>query len=271
MKNYKRPGEKLTNEKFWDTCYSSRDDFEDFNEKDWKKHTTTRLVQKLKKLNLNKSKILEIGGGDAEILSYLAAQYTSSDFSIIDYSAKGCERARQRMKNRGLQVEVICADLFSPPEYMLNQFDFVLSFGLVEHFSDLAGILTAKQRFLKQGGKIFTLIPNYSFLYKTLTKRWSERVLGMHVLHTMETFREGHSLSKLKIIDSGYIGSLEFGVLSMAIKDMPKYRKLERVFYLWLTRLSKLIHYFEYHLVNLPANKYFSPYIYIVSSQAKMK
>jgi len=83
------------------------------------------------------------------------APYFAKEFGFkvygIDYSEIGCKQAREVLSNTGVEGNVICAIFFSPPENLIDAFDVVVSFGVVEHFEDTAGI-AAFSRFLKPNG-----------------------------------------------------------------------------------------------------------------------
>lgn len=256
----------LTDKHFWDQGYATRSTVAPFDDKDWKNYGGIQLVRKLSSLELDGRRILEIGGGDAELLCYLARKHPSARCAVVDFSPLGCQRARERAKHEQVNLDIFQVDMFSPPDDLKEAFDIVISLGVVEHFPDLPMALSAKKSFAKVGGTLFTVIPNLSSpIYRYLCRRWSQRVLGMHVLHDMDSFIKGHKEAGLKVVETGYLGSIEFGMLSISICDMPETRRFDRFFYLWLTRFSKAVHLFEYNVLDLPGTKLFSPFMYVLS------
>jgi len=220
-------------------------------------------------MQLGKKNICEVGGGDAEITAYLAKKYHNSDFSVIDFSPLGCELARRRALAENVEITIHQADVFSPPKELLGNFDAVISLGVVEHFANLSDILQAKRRLIRDDGIIFTSIPNFSSpVYAGLCKRWSLTVFEDHVPHSMASFIEGHEKAGLEIVEKGYVSAVEFSMLSMAMSGPEPKSSIDRVVFLWLTRLSKLIHLFEHRFFDLPSSYYFSPFLYAVSKKA---
>ena len=260
------PNERLTDSDFWDSCYVGRD-LRPFDDCNWKNFVSIQLTRLLESLQIDKKNVCEVGGGDGEYLAYLAKRYPASEFTVIDFSPRGCELARTRAKREGITLNVCQADIFSPPEALQKHFDLVISHGVVEHFTDLAGVMTAKKRILKSDGIAFTLIPNFSSpVYAYLCRRWSKTVWDDHVPHDMSSFLAGHQQAGLMPLRQGYLGAIEFSVLSMAMYGPESKTRFDHQFYLFLTRLSKAIHFFEYRTVDFPATKLFSPFMYIVSS-----
>lgn len=261
--------ERLTNSDFWDSCYKGRVPTP-FDDRNWKNLVSIQLVQLLETLQLDGKNICEVGGGDGELLSYLAKRHPSSSFSIIDFSPLGCELARKRAKNEGTTLHIYQDDVFSPRTELHGSFDLIISHGVVEHFTDLAKIMEAKSRLLKEGGKAFTLIPNFSSpIYAHLCKHWSRSVYEDHIPHDMHSFLAGHERAGLIPLKNGYLGSVEFGMLSMAMAGPEKKTWFDRQLYLFLTRLSKAIHFFEYMTTYLPATRLLSPFMYVVSTKAE--
>src|SRR5947209_14244906 len=97
--------------------------------------------------------LLEVGCGDSSWLPYLARK-TGAGVTGMDYSEQGCELARRRLLASGVDGQIVCADLLKAEPETVGRFDFVYSLGLVEHFSDLEGILAALLKFVRPGGTL---------------------------------------------------------------------------------------------------------------------
>jgi 2-polyprenyl-3-methyl-5-hydroxy-6-metoxy-1,4-benzoquinol methylase len=258
---------RLTTSEFWDSCYEGRNPLP-FDDRNWRNYVSIQLARLIESLQLDGKTVCEVGGGDAELTAFFAKRHHSARFSVVDFSPLGCELARRRASREGVDLNVCQADIFAPPTALLDYFDLVISLGVVEHFSDLSSVMMAKSRLIHGNGKIFTLIPNFSSpVYAGLCKRWSKTVFEDHVPHNTRSFLDGHYRAGLKPIDYGYLGAIEFGMLSMAMHGPEPKTGLDRQFYLWLTRLSKLIHFLERKTRDLPTTKYFSPFIYAVSEK----
>jgi SAM-dependent methyltransferase len=95
--------------------------------------------------------------------------------------------------------------MFSPPEAMRGQFDFVMSFGVVEHFHDLPGVLRAIGTFAKPGGIVFTLIPNNkNTIYGRLMYRWNRQVYDAHVLYDAAEVEKAHKDAGMTVLWNGH-------------------------------------------------------------------
>ena len=262
------PQERLTTPEFWDSCYQGRD-LVAFNERDWRNYVSVQLARLLRSLELDGKNVCEIGG-DAAITAFLARIHPSASFSIIDFSPLGCALANKLAMKEGVNLNVYQADLFSPPRELLCHFDLVFSLGVVEHFTDLSAVLAAKKKLIKDNGMIFILIPNLdSPIYASLCKRWSKSVFDSHVAHSMNSFLSGHEEAGLSPIRSGYLGAIGFGMLSMAMAGPEPKSMLDKKLYLWLTRISKIVHYMEYRTYDFPTSRLFSPFMYVISKKGR--
>ncbi len=256
---------RLTNIEFWDSSYKNRS-LDQFDPDNWRNISSRNIINTIEKLRIEKSSICEVGGGDAELLCYLASRYHNSEFSIIDFSAVGCDLAKKRAEKENVKLSVFQEDIFYPPRSLTNKFDFIISQGVVEHFLDLSSVMRAKSRLLKKGGKILTLIPNFSSpIYAYLCKRWSKTVYEEHVPHSMRSFLAGHEQAGLTPIEQNYLGTISFDMLSGAIAGPEKISWLDFRIYLYLSRLSKAINYVETKTTSLPSTRLFSPFMYIIS------
>ena len=131
-------------------------------------------------MDTKEMRILEIGCARSQWLPYFAKEF---GFRVcgLDYSDRGCQQARQILAEEGVEGEVVCSDLFCPPQSMLAAFDVVVSFGVVEHFENTAGCLKALSEFLKPGGLAITIIPNMAGLIGYIQKVVYRGVFDIHV------------------------------------------------------------------------------------------
>ncbi len=156
-------------------------------------------------------KLLEVGCARSFFLPYLAKEY-GFEVSGLDYSPLGCELEREILQELQVSGEIFCANLFSPPQELPGKFDVVMSFGVVEHFTDTADVLGAIARFLKPGGLMLTSIPNLAGIIGAAQKRLSASVYDKHVPLNREALRKAHEDCGLQVLDSTYYGPLDFGI-----------------------------------------------------------
>lgn len=254
--------EKLTDKAYWEGTYSRRNDRQSLNVDGFVNYSNRLILNKLIEINLESKSILEIGAGDSVWLPYLAEKFPSSRFVGIDYSDSGCALLSERVNKENVNVTVVHEDMFAEDSPLHGSFDVVISFGVVEHFDDLGHVLAAKKRFLKQDGVMFTLIPNMAGALGALTRIWNREVYDKHNPHDLASFLRGHQQAGMEIIQRGYLGSTNFGVLSSCFPERKGLSwQMSRV----LVAMSLAILWFEDKFGDFPTSKIFSPYIYAVS------
>jgi 2-polyprenyl-3-methyl-5-hydroxy-6-metoxy-1,4-benzoquinol methylase len=256
-------GTHLTDKAYWDRSYEA-ERVGMINVDGFRGITDAIILDRISSLIAPGSRVLEIGAGDSPWLPFLAGRIGNAHFTGLDYSELGCERLRRRATDEGVPIEVICADMFSPDPQLLGRFDVLISFGVVEHFLNLAEVMTAFRRFLVPAGRVFTLIPNMAGSIGAIT-RWLDRsVYERHVAHTTESLVEGHRAGGFVIDQAGYLGSVNFGVLSAAA---ARERRLRYQAYVAATRVSKAVNLVEHATgFSWPTSRTFSPYIACVAS-----
>lgn len=256
----------LTKVEYWDQGYVSRNGVGELKF-GWRNYINYLIAEKIEGIGLEGKNVLEIGAGDSVWLPYLVKKYHTAKFSGVDFSKEGCQRLADRLATAGVAeaIGIHNEDMFSPESELHGKFDLVLSFGVVEHFTDLSDALLAKRRYLKEQGWMFTLIPNMAGSIGYLTKLLNQEIFEMHNPHDWNSFLDGHCRAGLTVRAGGYLGSSNFGVLSSCFKQnkgMPWHT------YVFLSRLSKAISLVESRLGNLPASKTFSPYVYAISRRS---
>lgn len=165
------------------------------------------------------SLVLEAGCADSTILPWIAKQ----GFRIagIDYSPIGCEKFKARLSRSGLSAEVECCDVFRRPDSMIGRYDAVVSFGLVEHFTDTAEIVSALAAFVRPGGRLLTVVPNMQGLVGLAQRFASKAVYDVHEAISVERLSKAHR--GLRVIESGHLLPMDFGVVNTA--NAPTWRR----------------------------------------------
>ena len=255
----------ITQKKYWDDIHIERNSFTVTQASVYKSYLDYLILELIKKF-FNGGQLLEVGAGSSDWLVRIAKNLNLNTCTGLDYSEIGCEGLRKKSQQATLNIDVICADLFMPPAVMIRSYDFIVSFGVVEHFTNLSEVISAISAFSKPNGILFTLIPNMAGLNGYLTKFWNKQIYNLHIPHDLDSFVNGHKKVGLEILLASYIGSTNFGVLSSCFQEKEGFK-----FWLYkqLTRISKLVWFIEYHTSQLPATKFFSPYILIVSRLPK--
>lgn len=207
-------------------------------------------------------RLLEVGCARSSWLPYFALHH-GFEVSGLDYSAGGCEQARRILEGAGVSGQVIEGDLFAPPEGMVGQFDVVVSFGLVEHFTDTVAAHVALARFLKPDGLIVTIIPNLGGSLLSLFQRVLDRaVFDVHEPIDRRQLANAHAQANLQLSWCHYFLSVNWNVLNIASWRNARWRtRLMRIF----SGLSKAVWMLERRGFIIPPNRLTSPYIVAVA------
>ena len=115
--------------------------------------------------NVKNSKIIEVGCGGARNALYLALH--GFDVTCSDYSEEGLSLAKTNFAAFNAKGSFLQDDLMNSniPD---NSFDCVMSFGLLEHFSELKPIIDNITRLIKPGGIHIHLIIPKKFSTQTI-------------------------------------------------------------------------------------------------------
>ena len=210
-------------------------------------------------------KLLEIGCARSAWLPYFAKEF---GFGVvgIDYSPVGCQMAKEVLRSSGIRGEIVCSDLFSPPQGMLGEFDVVVSFGVIEHFDDTEYCLKAVSSFLKPGGILITNIPNMVGCNGYLQKVINKPVYDIHQLISSSSLRASHASAGLEVLDCDYFIFNSFGVCNLNGVPLNTLSGiLKKVVLGFLARVSMVVWSIEHAIGSFSANKYTSPYINCVA------
>lgn len=207
------------------------------------------------------TKLLEIGCAGSPWLPYFAREF-GFNVAGLDYSEIGCNQARAILEKEKVEGEIIQADFFSPPESMLEFYDVLVSFGVVEHFENTTDCLIPFLRFLKPGGIIITVIPNIVGFLGIIQKIINKPVYDIHELIDRELLYNAHIRAGFNVIKCHYFLSVNFGVLNLnGLKEKTFSWYSKKLLIAVLNRLSMFIWLLEKKGKIISPTKYFSPYI----------
>ena len=259
----------ITSKPYWDSMHNNKGGggvvFNPEKFKSIKFYSNVMIFEKIKSF-FKGGKILEVGAGSSDWLIKMARDLPHVGCTGLDYSPLGCEYLSQKAKYCKLDsdIDVVCADMFSPPERLVAGYDFVFTYGVVEHFTDTSSTLLSLKKYLNKGGVLFTIIPNMSGLYGYLTKKWAPEIYKIHLPIDLRSFKKSHFDAELEVLYANYICSSNFGVISSCFPQRT-FKNPRYYAYLILVRINILIWWFEKILFRLPVTKAFSPYILVVS------
>lgn len=132
-----------------------------------------KTVDKIKKLieagiDFNNKKILDIGCGNGATLLYLRKHFNINGIGV-DISNQAVNNLKQNINDKNLAF--FTEDHRNLAVFESNQFDIVLSFGVVEHFEEYGLALSEARRVLKQNGQLILIQPHL-FSFGTIQKQF---------------------------------------------------------------------------------------------------
>lgn len=145
-----------------------------------------RMVRRMLGLVRPDAEILELGCAPGAMLHRIHRLRPQLRLSGIDYAEEGCRTTAALLKGLGLPPNVHHGDVRTAQ--LPNQFDMVMSFGLIEHFDDPVEIACCHARFCRPGGIVAITLPNYtSPMVRFLADRFCPDNMAIHNLNIMNT------------------------------------------------------------------------------------
>jgi 2-polyprenyl-6-hydroxyphenyl methylase/3-demethylubiquinone-9 3-methyltransferase len=126
---------------------------------------------------------LEAGCGGSMWLPHLAKTY-GWNVTGIDYSETGCTLAIQALNRFGVTGTVLKRDVLEAQPDLNGRFDIVYSAGLVEHFDEPSQLLARFATWLKPGGVIVTIVPNFHNPATVVQRLVGPKRLAGHRIYT---------------------------------------------------------------------------------------
>jgi len=210
--------------------------------------------------------ILEIGCAGSPWLPYFSRQF-GLKVTGLDRSVLGCKQAEEVLSRSGIKGQIINADLFSPPGEILEAFDVVISFGVVEHFIETEKPIYACSRFLRPGALMITVIPNLSGWMGRIQKHLDCKIYDVHIPLDREDLRVAHEMAGLDVSSCDYFLFLNLGILNFTkfSKEWPRLWPFAWRIRAILDRIAWLSESWFPYLCH--SNKWTSPYIVCVAEK----
>ena len=200
--------------------------------------------------------MLEVGCAQSSWLPYFHLAY-GCRVTGIDYSPTGCRMSRQLLDEAGVPGEVLERDLFADNSDLEGAFDFLFSLGFIEHFEDTVGTLARMRRFLKPGGTILTIVPNFRGWLGALQKMVHPEVYEMHVLLDLPDLEQVHRDAGFTTVEADYLGSIASEVVKYPDPAPLRLRVLRKI----LKKVTKTCWFLFGATGHHPETRRFSPYI----------
>jgi SAM-dependent methyltransferase len=162
-----------------------------------------------KNLPITSGEVLEVGCAPGKWLAFMAREFGLKP-SGVEYSDAGMKATLENFRILGLTPDAIfTGDFFEmkPP----RQFDAVMSFGFIEHFSDVDSVVERHLQWLKPGGVLILGIPNFTGIYSPIQHVLDKDILEKHNLGIMnlDYFRGLGNRLSLEPVFLDYVGSFE--------------------------------------------------------------
>lgn len=134
--------------------------------------------------NIANPVIVEIGFVPGKYLCYFEKQF-NAECHGYDYSENGCKQASQFLSEQSSSVHVHHQDVLETPPKISNRAQLVYSIGVVEHFEDPFGMITAHLAPLADDGVAIIILPNYQGLNLWVQRHLDPDNLDIHNLKSM--------------------------------------------------------------------------------------
>ncbi len=248
--------DKLTEKQYWDNYWRNIELPQVIKRETSASNIQAELDVFERYLPKNKLSILEIGGAPGQYLAYFHKKF-GYEISCLDYSSIGCEKTRENFKLLNIPCKIYQGDLFSE-DLQLPKFDVVCSFGFIEHFTDLTGVVGNHLKFLVPGGILLLGIPNFLGINHWFLKKLAPNLLAGHNLESMDakTWSNFEKAFYLDVIFKQYVGGFEPAVF---LKHEQK--SIFNSFIFFIARLLNRIFHNNFSWLRKYNSKYTSGYL----------
>jgi 2-polyprenyl-3-methyl-5-hydroxy-6-metoxy-1,4-benzoquinol methylase len=203
------------------------------------------------------ARLIEIGCGGSRWLPYFHRTFGYA-VSGIDYTVEGTRLSQLILDKVGINGRIVQSDLFEPPLDLVEQFEVVVSFGLVEHFKNTSQVVSACARYLRPGGQMITLVPTMRGLYGTAYRILRPDVYRKHIPQSQTMLAKAHSDAGLSITHSCYVLGLPGVVDAASMSGVPGRMALA---------VSRLYWRLERSGFGVPPNRFTSPYALCIATK----
>jgi 2-polyprenyl-3-methyl-5-hydroxy-6-metoxy-1,4-benzoquinol methylase len=197
---------------------------------------------------LNKStkgKVLEIGCAPGKWLAFMARKFNLEPHGI-EYSELGMQATLKNMQLLGFKnASIKSGDFFKIVPQPI--FDVVMSFGFIEHFTDVDSVIDRHIQWLKPEGTLVLGIPNFSGINNIIQTILNPEILNKHNLDIMNLNYFENIAKKTKIRKKfvGYIGGFD-PVMAIGDKNHPTKLQFLTNIFLQITKKIRPLKIFDF-------------------------
>jgi len=194
---------QLTDRAFWVNYWEHKTDLAVSIPADYLFHQQLGTIVKQQQVKT----AIELGGFPGYYAVFLR-KYLKIDVTLLDYFVH-LPITNKLLQTNGLKendIQIIETDLFNyVPQ---QQYDLVLSCGLIEHFKDTADIINRHIAFVKPGGTLFITLPNFKALNGWFQKTFDKANYDKHHIDCMDPVLLAEICKKagLEVIQAQYFG-----------------------------------------------------------------
>jgi SAM-dependent methyltransferase len=216
----------------------------------------TNWINKHEHLFLNKGSLFEFGCYPGRYLSFMGKKgWTVNGLDLTpDIEGRFIAWLHDESIKTGLLKKI---DAVSYAASTTDRYDFVCSFGFIEHFSNFLHLIELHDRILKPEGWLVITTPNFKgFVQRVLHKNLNHESLKMHYLPSMQPLLWKQKLESLGYIIhfSGYFGGFDFWY-----DEQPRNR-MQKIGLKIVGKINRIIR-------RLPDHQSYSPYCGIIAQK----
>lgn len=149
-------------------------------------------------------RFLEIGGAYSKVL-YRFSGETGCGIELygLDNSVRAARRTGEKFARRN--IKIVVGDIFNSPLQSAS-LQFVVSFGLIEHFPDPTDYLDKCHEILAPGGRLVVGYPSYCGITGYLQRRINPAAFDFHFSQPAERMREIITRTGFSEVEAEYFG-----------------------------------------------------------------
>ena len=235
---------ELTSESDWDSAWEAfePDLIKDNNKILGKNGTFLKTLEKRLKIK-NSSSVLELGGACSSYLCSLA-KFKNANASVIDYSRVGLSKTKKLFELNGCEVEIFNGN-FSNHDFGNKKFDYIVHWGLIEHFKNPIDIFTLSANLLNSSGATIFTMPNMEAYGVNLWKKYDTDDYNTHIFHSDEFIHQLASASGFKVHAIYYWGPPLYFNAGYWFKDRSFLKHLINFFVRCFSLMSRVLPIFN--------------------------
>jgi len=221
-------GNELTDKAFWANYWESKKDLAFAVPANYTFHKLLRQTVSENKIGT----AVELGGFPGYyaifLKKYFGLKTTLFDFYVHQKVLKEVLSANDLTEG---DIAVIEGDLFKYEP--IEQYDLVLSCGLIEHFNDTKDIIARHLTFLKPGGTLFITLPNFTGVNGWVQRKYD---MGNYEKHNISSMNPQLLASYCKELGMKNIEARYYGKFSIWLENRDQQTSLTKAFIktLWL-------------------------------------